>query len=127
MTSTNVLVGSHDRQWNPIRQGSAVVNLPGGDLRVRTADLLAAGNAERAQLKVWQFYWVGGQATSSDVVAKLYSAWQRLSGQGDESAAIMVVALEGPTPDVEQRLSAFMRANLGALSQRLQAVSHSRR
>ena len=127
VTSTNVLVGSDDRQWNPIRQGSAVVNLPGGDLSVRTADLLAAGNAERAQLKVWQFYWVGGQLTSSDVAAKLYSAWQRLGGQGDESAAIMVVALEGPTPDVEQRLSAFLRANLGALSQRLQAVSHSRR
>ena len=127
VTSTNVLVSSHDRQWNPIRQGAAVVNLPGGDLSVRTADLLAAGSVERAQLKVWHFYWVGGQLTSSDVVAKLYSAWQRLGGQGDESAAIMVVALEGPTPDVEQRLSAFMRANLGALSQRLLAVSHSGR
>ncbi|MBC7729005.1 MAG: exosortase A [Microbacteriaceae bacterium] len=127
VTSTNVLVGSHDRQWNPIRQGNAVVSLPGGDLSVRTADLLAAGNGERAQLKVWHFYWVGGQLTSSDVVAKLSGAWQRLSGQGDESAAIMLVALEGATPDVEKRLSSFMRANLGALNQRLQAVSHDRR
>lgn len=128
VTSSNVLVRSEDRQWNQIRQGAQVVALPGGDLRLRTAELLGASSraaVERAQLRVWHFYWVGGRMTSSDVEAKLQGVWQRLTGQGDESAAIVVYALDDATSTAEQRLGAFLRANLGTLDQRLQAVRRS--
>ena len=129
VTSGNVLVHSDDRQWNPIRQGAEVVAVPGGELRLRTAELLGAsstGAVERTHLRVWQFYWIGGRMTSSALEAKLQGAWQRLSGQGDESAAIVVYALDDPRSTAERRLSAFMRANLGVLDQRLQAARRDR-
>ena len=60
------------------------------------------------------------------MVAKLLSAWQQLSGQGDESAAIFVYTMEPIGTDTRARLDDFVQANREAIDTLLQSVRKSR-
>ena len=90
---------------------------------VRTSAIAAPNATDRERLKVWQWYWVGGVVTRSDLLAKLVSVWQRLSGQGDESAAVLVYSPQDATDDGTGALEAFVRDNWPMLNARLVETS----
>ena len=129
ITSTNVLALSEDRQWNIIRQGTRNVPTASGVLPMRSGELLGAAqpgsSAERPHLQVLRVYWVGGRLTSNEVAAKLYTAWQRVAGHGDESAAVLVYTDDSSAAAAADRLDAFVRDNMGLLQARLQSVSQA--
>jgi len=131
VTSSNQLVDVRDPQWNVLASARHEVSIAaGGALAVNATEILAAaasGEASKRQrLRVWQWYWVGGHLTRSDPAAKLLGAWQRLSGQGDESAAVYVYTLEPLGVDASARMDDFVRTNAGAIDALLQSVRSSR-
>ena len=127
VTSSNLLVQVEDPQWNVLATARHALRPDGAaEITVNTAEILSnvAPNAlaKRQRLQVWQWYWVGGQLTRSDLVAKLLAAWQRLSGQGDESASVFLYTLEPLGVDATARMDGFLRANALAIDALLQAV-----
>lgn len=128
VSSRNVLVRGEDLQWNHLRSAARTVGTEVGDIPVRTADLLGVANPgqTRQRLQVWQVYWVGGHLTTSDVMSKVFSAWQRLSGQADDSAALLFYASETASGGATPLLESFMRANFRTLASQLQATRATR-
>ena len=126
VSSENVLVKSNDPQWAQVARGQRTVQTASGAaLNVRTAELRgsplgAESSAER--LTVWQLYWVNGTLTSSDILAKAYTALYSLLGRGDNSAVIIVYAPKGESNQGEQALDAFMQSNTSAISAWLRAT-----
>jgi len=93
VSSTNVLVRSKDDAWTQVSSGSAVTELMGQALSVQRAELRAQGsvlNADLQRLVAWQFFWVDGRFTASPVKAKLFGAWQKFKGQGDDGAMVVI-------------------------------------
>lgn len=128
VSSSNVLVSSQDYRWNHLSSGHEPLSLGGQSLKLRSAELLAAvqpGQQVRPLLVVWQYYWIGGRLTSSDVLAKLIGGWQRLSGQGDESAAVLVYAADNPKGSAKPLLERFMRENHELIDERLRQVARA--
>ena len=128
VNSGNVLVHSTDFHWNLLKTSPRPMPPPNSTLTVNASEILgdaAPGQSDRPRLRVWQFYWVGGRLTHSDMQAKLFSAWQRLSGQGDESAAVLIYALEPTAGAADPLLDSFVQANLPALLQSLQQAAAS--
>lgn len=107
VSSLNVLVRSNDPLWATAATGMRQVSLDRQSLAVRTADLRAA---DPARLAVWQWYWVNGHLTANDFQAKAYTALSRLSGQGDDSAVIVVYAPKEQADGGDATLEAFVRA-----------------
>jgi exosortase A len=106
ITSTNVLVTSLDPVWQIATSGLTTANIAGNQLRVRSSELLEKrGNPDERYL-VWQWYWINGRLTSSDIEAKWLTALAMLSGKGDDSAVVVVYA---PKPDAESTLTDFTR------------------
>ncbi len=54
---------------------------------VRKAAVL---NADLQRLVAWQFFWVDGRLTASPAKAELWGAWQKLKGQGDDGAIVVL-------------------------------------
>lgn len=120
VTSSNVLVTSDDKNWVRTVSGQARTAMGGQPLDVSTATLRGAfiGQSHGAQrLQVWQFYWVNGGFTASDVKAKLQGALGRASGKGDDGAILVIYTPMDPAlPEGEGRaaatatLQAFLQA-----------------
>jgi len=76
---------------------------------------------------VWQIYWINGRLTSSDHLAKAYSAFYRLTGRGDESAVIVVYAPQQDTATSAQTvLDAFLTQNYAAINTLLMAARQNK-
>jgi exosortase A len=105
ISSTNVLVSSADREWTRVGSGARSINLPAGPQTVRTAELRSTAGQ---RLAVWQWYWIGGRLTTSDHLAKLYQALDRLTGWGDDSAVIVVYVPVTESKD-EKALTEFVQ------------------
>jgi EpsI family protein len=106
VSSENVLVPSTDSDWVDVSRGRRSVTIGSSSRRVATATL--RGPAER-RLLAWQWYWIGGTITSSDILAKARIAWQRLTGRGDDSAAIVIDASIRDGEPADATLQAFAR------------------
>jgi len=125
VSSDNVLVKSLDPRWAQVSSGSRSVPLEHGALTVRTAELRAAsltGETEGARLTVCQYYWVHGRLTSSDTLAKVYTALYSLLGQGDDSAVVIVYAPKGDADQGARALDAFLQANSAAIDRWLRSI-----
>ncbi len=97
----------------------------GAPLKVRTAELRGspvAGETGAERLTVWQLYWVNGTLTSSDILAKAYTAFYSLLGRGDDSAVIIVYAPKGESNQGELALDAFMQSNTTTITAWLRAI-----
>jgi EpsI family protein len=89
VTSMNVLVTSDDPVWSKVEwwnerdrdrpEGTQGAHCP-----------VAFAHSSSARLVVWQWYWVNGHWTASDVLAKVYTTVSRLTGSGDDSAVIVL-------------------------------------
>jgi exosortase A len=125
VSSNNALVSSNDRQWNVVRRQRLTLSLGSRDVEVRQLQLQPAiGARDDAQTRytVWQVYWINGVLTDSDIHAKLVSAWQRLRGMPDESAAIVLYAADPPGARAEPALRAFAAANWHTIERALAAA-----
>ena len=81
-----------------------------------------SAGVDRRRLRVWRCYWVDGRWVAGDIAAKLWGAWSRLAGHGDESAVMMVAAEDGQDgAEVDQRLTAFLAAGLPGIAAQLEA------
>lgn len=108
VTSMNVLVTSDDLEWSKVNSGTSEIAINQQALTVRTA--LLRSHSSSARLVVWQWYWVNGHWTASDVLAKVYTAVSRLTGSGDDSAVIVLYAMQHQAGEAEATLDAFARA-----------------
>jgi len=123
VSSTNVLVASGDPVWARVRGGSTDISFGGQPVRIRTAELRAL---EGSRLMVWQWYWINGRWTASDSVAKVYTAWSRLTGQGDDSAVIVLFAQQGARGAADETLAAFAAAAGEAIGSALRETASGR-
>ena len=122
VTSTNVLAMSNDPVWSVVSRNRAEVNLDGMPASIRTAEL-SSKDITASHLVVWQWYWINGKLTASDIEAKLLTAFSRLSGRGDDSAVIMLYA---PRESATDALSAFAMQAIGPINQMLDATRAAR-
>ena len=111
ITSTNALVKSSDRQWVVAAHGSTAVVLPDASVVARSYELAgnsAANHGTPKRLKAWQWYWISGHLTASDVLAKVYSTLARLVGEGDDSAVVILYADEDQPGGAEEAMRQFV-------------------
>ena len=113
VSSTNDLVGSKDPKWVVVRRESRKVDFGSQQETVRAVELrsLVSGTSPELRLEVWQIYWINGTLTSSDYLAKAYSAIDRLLGRGDDSAVIVVYTVKGQTGVAQATLQSFLAGN----------------
>ena len=104
VSSSNVMVTSNDPQWARVSSTTRPIEFGSQSLTVRSAELRAV---DASRMIVWQWYWINGQWTASDPMAKAYTAFSRLTGQGDDSAVIFVYASK---EQGEAVLEAFVKA-----------------
>jgi EpsI family protein len=122
VSSNNVLVIGKDPHWE--RAGSGSHRLAWGKhaLEVRTAELRNVAQASHLNpenLVVWQFYWIGGQVTANDHLAKVYGAMNRLMGRGDGSAVIVAYTRKDQAGSAETLLSSFLTTHQASINERL--------
>ena len=98
VTSNNALVSSGNRSWRIIASGSEPV--------VWIRDIVDAKRAElrgrTTRLDVFLLYWIAGRVTSNDYVAKVWLAWSKLTGSGEDSALIVIYAPTQSVSDVSR-------------------------
>lgn len=107
VSSTNVLVTSDDRSWLRVDSGVREIVFDQQPIKVRNAELRGA---DGTRMVVWQSYWVDGRWTSSDALAKVYTALSRLTGKGDDSAVVILYAPSDKASAGEAALEDFVRS-----------------
>ncbi len=83
-SSTNQLVRTTNVKWKQVARGTADVSAEAGNafpLVVRSGEVRSARGSEH--LLVWNWFFSGGRATTSEADAKLDTAWARLRRQPD--------------------------------------------
>ncbi len=129
VSSTNVLVTSNDTQWTRATSGSRAITLAGAPTSVRTLELRGNGVSDAlrgGRLIVWQIYWINGTLTTSDYLAKVYSAFYRLIGRGDDSAVIVVYTPKDGVDNPEAVLESFMSTNYSTINEVLSKTRASK-
>jgi len=107
ITSTNQLVGTTNRKWRLVARGATPADLEDTKVTVRTG--LVAGEGRR--LAAWQWYWVDGRTTSSDLVAKAYEALSLIRSSAAPVAWVIVYTpAEGVDEQMRERLDSFAKA-----------------
>lgn len=122
VSSENQLARSVGSGWNLQLLPDATVGLAEAPLVLRAARLQEVPTIVRTgrpQITVWTTYWVDGRWTSSDHLAKLWTAWSQLRGRGDDGASV-VISVSGLEPVAANELLArFARENLPAIGAQL--------
>lgn len=123
VTSTNSLAISTDKIWSVVTQGRRDITQPTLPEKIRTAELLGRDTTPETRLVVWQWYWINGKLTSSDIEAKIHTALSRLRGKGDDSAVIMLYA---PKESATDTLPTFAAEAGPLINQALASTSQAR-
>jgi len=119
VSSENRLVMPGDEEWAQVRGGTRQITVGGVAASVRTAELR---NVDQRRLVAWQWYWVDGRLTASDYLAKIYTAWARLIGHGDDSAVIVLSIPTRAAGGEEAALETFVKSAGGAIDAALRGV-----
>lgn len=126
VSSSNVLVRSNDPKWARASSGSRLVTVNGQPVVVRSAELRQsslASSGDQSRLMVWQIYWINGRLTSNDYLAKVYSAYYRLTGRGDESAVLVLYTRKGDQASNDDALlETFVSDNYATINALLMAA-----
>ena len=129
VSSANTLVTSEDREWNRSASGATSITVGDRKVALRTAELRtvnAPGRDRQRRLEVRQLYWVGGRLTTSDHLAAGLGVLNRLTGRGDDAAAITFY-LPGVIEDgTGAKLDAFIARHLPAFEASLAATQAQR-
>lgn len=120
VSSTNHVVESENKFWAYQADRVPKGLLSGREFEpaVGTVRRGASPSLQEVQrLRVWHLYWIGGRWTSSPARAKVWHAYDRLRGEGDDGAAILLVTpLSADSDDV---LADFARSHLDSISKGL--------
>ena len=114
VSSNNVVVTTKDPAWARIGGDFQPVNLGSQIATFRATELRGIQAAARSNLQgmtVWQIYWINGTITSNDYLAKIYGAFYRLAGRGDDSAVIVIYAPKIQGENVDGALEQFLKGN----------------
>ena len=116
VSASNALVRSNDSNWNQPESGSRDIAMGERVVTVKTARLRrSVASSDGTTLVAWQVYWVDDRFEASDARAKLWGAWQRLTGRGDDGAAIVIYAKERERGDADALLEGFLSSHLMAI------------
>lgn len=107
VTTTNGLVGG-DQTWVKVAEGLRQAPTAHGTVTIRRAEIRGL---DSSRLVAWQWYWVNGYFTSSDLKAKALTALSRLLGQGDDSAVIVVYTNKDGNGEPDVALEAFVQVS----------------
>jgi EpsI family protein len=125
VSTGNRLVTSDDPRWSLATSQSrpAVPEADGWMVDVATLSDQRGG-----ALRVWQWYWVGGEFTADPLRARILLARQQLGGGGDDGAAVLLATPAGGTSaaDADRVLAAFLRDARLPLQAALRAASADR-
>jgi len=112
ISSSNRLVVEHDPNW--LQTGTALRReaIANQTLELRESSM----RGPSGHLLVWQWYWIDGQFTVNDYLAKLLQAKEKFLMRGDDGAAVLLFAPYDENPDTARAaMRDFMNANLAAL------------
>jgi exosortase A len=119
VSSENVLVQSQDPHWlvvdrsiRNVAMGSNIVKL--GVSVLRRADV--GDSVDSGSLRVWHIKWINGKLIHSDVLAKAMGAIDRLTGQSDDAAVIVIYTREASPGQGDATLSRFWADNYVAIN-----------
>ncbi|MFN2338841.1 MAG: exosortase C-terminal domain/associated protein EpsI, partial [Gammaproteobacteria bacterium] len=116
INTQNVMVPQKHPVWREVQRTRVDIDLPDTTLQVRQARL--AGSGQR--VLVWHWYWLEGTHTSSNVLAKLIEARNRLLGGRHPSVGIVLYTpYEHDRDGAERHLQAFLDAMLEPLEAEL--------
>jgi exosortase A len=126
VSSSNVIVRTNDPSWRVESASTRRIDLPGRAIPVNATRVVPTQALSNAPgILVWQFYWIDGAIVANPARAKLREAWQRLRGDGDDGAMIVMhTSDDRATPSAERALSAFMQQHLPAIEARLAATRY---
>ncbi|WP_295957138.1 exosortase A [Rhodoferax sp.] len=114
VNSENSIFNTKDKYWILSRSENYIVKGLDDALTVRATDwkgLGVPGQIGETHLQTWQFYWVNGVFTGNDYIAKAYGAIQRLWGNGDDSAVIVLYAKDDVNHLAKKSIEEFLRDN----------------
>ncbi|MFZ3223716.1 MAG: exosortase-associated EpsI family protein, partial [Rugosibacter sp.] len=77
------------------------------------------------QFRVVHWYWIDGQYVSNDHLGKLWLAWAKLRGRGDDAAAIFVYS-KADALDEQTALNGFIADTGRTLADLLAQTRHVR-
>lgn len=86
INSENRVLISKDPVWKRTAFASPLVRIGAESHQWSGLEMVS----EHGRMMVWNAYWIGGRWTTNDYLAKVYLALSTLSGEGDDSAAVMV-------------------------------------
>lgn len=119
ISSANVLVTPEETKWKLLSSGRDTVAWNGKPVAAAAA-LLGGGDL---RMDVLRLYWVAGHVTASDYAAKAWLAYAKLTGQGDDSAVIVVYAPRRAGQGARtETLRAFAAAHAPAIERMLAAA-----
>ena len=113
VSSSNVLSQPSSKEWRINAADRRSLDLGARTLPLRTAELRDAhlrDSISSKRLLAFEVFWINGHWTNSDLLAKVYGAWARLSGRGDDSAVLVIYAER--SEQAEAQMNAFLRDNL---------------
>jgi exosortase A len=126
VSSTNRVLRADNKFWLQVSQQMRTVSVGGSDERLREFVLRGSrvlGPSDAPMLRVWQLYWVDGEFTPSDHVAKARTVLSRLRGRGDDGAVLIFHALESEQEEAESQLRASVAASLPVLRSQLRQMA----
>ena len=123
VSSVNGLVGTEQKLWSQASGGATRIDAAGTPVALRTGELrrgVALDSLASQRVQAWMVYRVGNRWTTSDAVAKVLQALQRLAGQGDDGSVLLLATPAGPQAEAD--LAGLARDSLPLLAARLDAL-----
>ena len=105
VSSENRLPIGIDDPWN--LTGTPAIDISVGGQRY-AMPLISLVSRDGRRLYALKWYWVDGVVTPSDARAKAQVSWSRITGRGDDAAAIVVYSRAATVKDAQTELQRFV-------------------
>ena len=121
ITYENQVVLVSDKVWGTLAQKQRLVDAGGRSISLVESKIRGQVDESTESLLVWKWYWINGRVTDNDYVAKALTAFDKLTGRGDDSAVVVVSTplVADHETDAEARLAAFVKAAGPVIAERL--------
>ena len=119
VSSSNVLVSDRDSRWRNMDGSKRNISLGDAPFTVHQNQL----HASKERLLIWRWFWLIGYETADPYVAKMIQALNRVWGNGDDGAEIIIAAgYEHDPEEAAAVLREFMADMKPVIAGKLQAV-----
>ena len=86
VNAMNAVVTGANKTWRRVASGAKTVQIGDKPVSVEVAEVKGSGH----QLLAWRWYWIDGELTANDYVAKGRLAYSKLLVRGDDSAVVLI-------------------------------------